>query len=174
VQRLALFDRQNNPVNLIEFSLPDLSGVVHNSKEWQGKILIINFWATWCPPCREEIPAFIALQNQYTADDVQFIGIALDEKASTVIDYSKIVTMNYPSLFAGDAGMAIARQLGNRFNVVPYTVVVDTQGKIVEQYAGEFSKNQLKAIIAPLLTNRLIRIKYGFTVISDLSKPTQR
>ncbi|MDD1605715.1 MAG: TlpA family protein disulfide reductase [Methylococcaceae bacterium] len=140
-----------SPAPLVaEFNLPDSSGKAHSSKEWQGKIRIINFWATWCAPCRKEIPEFIALQTKYADKNVQFIGIAIDEQQA-VSDYLKTINSNYPMLIGGDAGMAMTQQFGNRIGALPYTVVVDTQGHIVHQQSGEFSTEQLVKVITPLL-----------------------
>lgn len=138
------------PSPLPEFNLPDLSGHQHNISEWQGKILVINFWATWCPPCRKEIPDFVALQQQYADKSVQFIGIALEDK-EPVAEYIAAAKVNYPILLGGDNGIALARQLGNNVDAVPYTLIVDRQGQIIHRHPGEFSKEQLVEIITPLL-----------------------
>jgi thiol-disulfide isomerase/thioredoxin len=132
------------------FNLSDLSGRQHNIAEWQGKVLVINFWATWCPSCLKEIPGFIALQEQYTSQGVQFIGIALEDK-EPVAEFVAASKINYPILLGGDNGITLARQLGNNVSAVPYTLIVDRQGKIVHRHPGEFSKEQLTEIIAPLL-----------------------
>lgn len=138
------------PSALPEFNLPDLSGRQHNISEWQGKLLVINFWATWCPPCLKEIPDFVALQEHYAAQGVQFIGISLEDKEA-VSAYDAATKINYPVLLAGDNGIALAQQLGNNVNAIPYTIVVDRQGQIIYRHPGELSKAQIAEVITPLL-----------------------
>ena len=92
----------------LTINLPDVFGNIHSISEWQGKILIINFWATWCPPCRKEIPEFIALQEQYSAKGLQFIGIAIDDQDS-VQEYLVSTKINYPMLIGGVTGIALAQ-----------------------------------------------------------------
>lgn len=135
---------------LPEFNLPDLSGQQHNISEWRGKVLVINFWATWCPPCRKEIPDFIALQEQYAAQGLQFIGIAIEDRA-VVAEYLAASKINYPILLGGENGLTLAHQLGNNVDAVPYTLVVDKQGQIIYRHPGEFSKEQIEEVIEPLL-----------------------
>jgi thiol-disulfide isomerase/thioredoxin len=135
---------------LPEFTLPDLSGQPRSIKEWKDKILVINFWATWCPSCREEMPDLVALQEQYAAHGIQVIGIALEDKAP-VEEYLAANKINYPTLIAGDQGMALAAQLGNRAEAVPYTVVVDREGMIRDRHLGKFSKPELIKILDAML-----------------------
>lgn len=134
-----------------EFNLLDSTGKPHDSKEWQGKIRIINFWATWCTPCRKEIPEFIDLQSKYADKNVQFIGIAIDE-AEEVNNYLKTIKINYPMLIGSDTGMALSQRWGNNIGAVPYTVVIDQKGQIVHQQSGEFSTEALVKVISPLIS----------------------
>jgi thiol-disulfide isomerase/thioredoxin len=139
-----------SPSVLPEFNLSDIEGHQHNISEWRGKILVINFWASWCIPCRKEIPDFIALQERYAAQGLQFVGIALESKEDAAA-FVATTNINYPILVGGDQGIVLAQQLGNPANIVPYTLIVDRQGKIIHQHPGEFSKEQIVGVIGPLL-----------------------
>jgi thiol-disulfide isomerase/thioredoxin len=141
---------QTSPADLPDFNLPDVSGEQHNISEWQGKIRVINFWATWCPPCLKEIPEFMTLQKQYAAKGLQFIGIAVDDQ-EPVAEYIASTKINYPILIGGLTGIALANQLGNKVDAVPFTLVVNRQGQIIHQHPGEFSREQILEIITPLL-----------------------
>jgi thiol-disulfide isomerase/thioredoxin len=141
---------QTSPISLPDFNLPDEQGNQHNISEWQGKIRVINFWATWCPPCLKEIPAFIALQKQYSAKGLQFIGIAIDDQ-EPVEKYLASININYPILIASISGIALSQQLGNSVDAVPFTVVVNREGQIIHQHRGEFSSEQIMEIVTPLL-----------------------
>jgi thiol-disulfide isomerase/thioredoxin len=138
------------PAPMPAFTLPDLAGKPHSSSEWRGKVMIINFWATWCPPCLKEIPEFMALQTEWAAKGVVFVGIALDD-AQAVSDYNNDTPVNYPLLIAGVQGTNLAHEFGDSMDAVPFTVIVDRQGQIVHRQPGELAKAELLAIIAPLL-----------------------
>jgi peroxiredoxin len=135
---------------LPEFSLPDLSGKQHSIKEWQGKVLVINFWATWCPPCLKEMPEFEAMQNEFSNKGMQFIGIALDD-ADPVKEFITSNKITYPILLGEDQGTKLAHDLGNIVNTVPFTVIVDKKGLVVKSHMGELSREQLLEIVTPLL-----------------------
>jgi len=135
---------------LPDFSFPDASGKTRHSAEWQGKIRIINFWATWCPPCIKEIPEFIELQKRYGDKGVQFVGIAIEER-EPVAEYLESIAINYPILIGGDGAVALAQQMGNSINAVPFTAVVNREGQIIYRQPGAFSNEQIVKIITPLI-----------------------
>ncbi|NOT17036.1 MAG: TlpA family protein disulfide reductase [Sulfuriferula sp.] len=130
--------------------IADLAGVRQPLAQWRGKVLVVNFWATWCPPCRKEIPDFIKLQQQYGAQGLQFIGIALDERAN-VQSFADEVGINYPILIGDLEAMVLAKNSGNRLGGLPYTVIIDQKGKIIATETGELNTAKLTAIITPLL-----------------------
>lgn len=134
---------------LPEFSLLGLDGVRENIKQWQGKVQVINFWGTWCPPCVREIPALINLQEAYQRHGLQVIGIALD-KPAPVEEYAKEKGINYPILL-GEEALDIAQLLGNDMGLLPYTVIVDQAGNIAYVKYGEADQEVLEAEIKALL-----------------------
>ena len=133
-----------------DFRLPDLEGIVRSPDEWDGKVLVVNFWATWCPPCRKEIPAFMELQDQYGQRGLQFIGIAVDER-DVVQDYADVMGINYPILFGELDAIEVGKAYGNRFGALPFTVVVNRQGKVAFTKQGELSRDEAEHIILSLL-----------------------
>jgi thiol-disulfide isomerase/thioredoxin len=141
---------EKQPMPLPEFSFPDLNGSPQISSQWHGKIIVLNFWATWCPACLKEMPEFMALQKKY-AEKVQFVGIALDD-LEAVKTFQQKNAVNYPLLISGDfAGFALAKKLGNLISAIPYTVMVDTNGQVVYRHSGELSASKLQGVLEPLL-----------------------
>lgn len=134
----------------VEFSLLDLNGERRYLSDWQGKLIAINFWATWCAPCREEIPAFVELQEKYSSQGLQFIGIAL-QQADEVRDFIEKYNVNYPSLVGGDEVIKIASQFGNNIGAMPYTVIINLDGKIAFTRRGPLSKPEAEAVIKNFL-----------------------
>ncbi len=144
----------NNVIGLQRpaFELQDTEGKLRNIDEWNGKVLLINFWATWCPPCKKEMPAFIELQEQYAQQGFQVIGIALDD-ADSVSDFADTLGVNYPLVIAEYAGIDLSRKYGNHVGALPFSAFVDREGKISLTQTGELSKKQVEDIIKPLLEN---------------------
>jgi peroxiredoxin len=135
---------------LPEFSLPDINGGIRDVREWHGKVLAINFWATWCPPCLKEIPEFIALQDKYAGQGLQFVGIAL-QGPEEVRDFIREHGMNYPVLVGELEVVDLARTLGNDMGALPYTVIIDRQQRISFVKHGQLDGDQAEAIIKALL-----------------------
>jgi len=140
---------RNGP-DLPHFSFPDVAGVQHYRSEWGGKILVINFWATWCPPCRKEIPEFVKLQEEMSDQGLQFIGIAIED-AEPVKAFMAEIPFNYPVLIGENGGMSLSARLGNTIGILPFTVVIDRSGKVAHAHSGPFMREQLIAIVKPLL-----------------------
>jgi len=137
--------------NNIAFALPDLQGTIHNESEWLGKkVVILNFWATWCPPCIREIPDFIKLQEKYGKRGLQFVGIAIDNQKA-VKSFVKKMGMNYPILLGDQEAVDFAISLGNDMAGLPFTVIIDRNGKIVAQQVGQIYEQEVETTILPLL-----------------------
>jgi thiol-disulfide isomerase/thioredoxin len=131
-------------------TLPDADGRSHPLSAWRGKTLVVNFWATWCPPCRAEIPDFVALRAQYRGRDVEFIGLAIDD-AQRVAAFAREMAVPYPLLVADATGHALAERLGNPSGALPYTVVIDRSGRVVLRHLGRLPREALAAALAKAL-----------------------
>lgn len=139
-----------NPMIAPSFTLPDTNNRPRKIEEWKGQVIVLNFWATWCPPCRKEIPGFIRLQTKLASKDLQFIGIAIDEMGATQ-NFVKEYNVNYPILVGEFKAMTVSQHYGNDLGVLPYSVVINRQGEIIYQHQGEFSEEKLIEIVTPLL-----------------------
>jgi len=129
------------------FELPDLAGKLRNIDEWNGQVVVVNFWATWCPPCLDEMPHFIDLQKEYGVQGLQFVGIALDE-ASKVQEFAQKMGVAYPVLLGGADALVVSDNYGNRLGALPYTAVINREGTIVKTYRGEVSRRSVEKVIA--------------------------
>ena len=127
----------SEPETLLDWSFLDLHGDSISLERWRGKLLVVNFWATWCPPCLREIPAFIELQRRYAADGVQFVGIALDQ-TEAVASFASEKVMNYPVLVGHDDVIRFMQSLGNGIGGLPYTAVIDVNGELLTTHQGEW------------------------------------
>ena len=130
------------------FSYPDLDGRTRSHDEFGNKIMVLNFWASWCPPCRTETPTFIALQEDYAAD-VQFVGIAIDDE-EPVREFAEAYGVNYPVLLGDVDAVTLSRKLGNRHEGLPFTVVVAADGRVELRHAGGLEREQLEPVLRRL------------------------
>jgi thiol-disulfide isomerase/thioredoxin len=135
------------PEHLPMFSLNDLSGALKSSKAWSGKPLVLNFWATWCAPCRREIPLLKALSAEWAAQQLTVIGIAVDqpEKVRQFVDDFKI---GYPMLVGEQDALDLASQLGVAAPAFPFSVFVDGSGEVVTLFVGELHRPQATLILS--------------------------
>jgi thiol-disulfide isomerase/thioredoxin len=129
---------------------PDLSGDQVSLEGWRGKILVVNLWASWCPPCREEIPGLVRAQQRFASNGVQIVGIAFDSAAKSR-QAAEELRINYPVLVAGMEAIDLVRKVGNRAGGLPYTLVLDRQGAPVAAHLGILSEPELERILTPLL-----------------------
>ncbi len=138
-----------------EFSLPDMSGKVRDFAEWQGKHRLVNFWATWCAPCRREIPLLKAFQDEQSENGFQVIGIAVDYPEE-VAAYSESADFNYPVLVGEQDAMAVAESSGIEFIGMPFTMFVAADGEYLAAYIGELHREHLEQ-----LTDIMTRLDRG-------------
>lgn len=134
---------------LSELALTGTNGQPQDLRQWRGKILIINYWATWCQPCREEMPGFSRLQEKFRDNGVQFVGISTDE-ADKIVDFQKSTPVNYPLLIGNMAVMASSANLGNTRQGLPFTAVFDRRGDLVMTKLGRWSEADLEPKLAEL------------------------
>jgi peroxiredoxin len=145
---------QEELVRRPDFILPDLKGKNRHNSEWNGKVVVVNFWATWCPPCIQEIPQFVNIQKKYADQGLQFVGIALDTPEH-IKDFVQRVKINYPILVAEeDKVIEVANQFGDHAGMLPFTAIVDRQGNMVLQTPGEMDQATIEKIIKPLLSEK--------------------
>lgn len=136
------------PTSAPFWTLKDLGGETVESSQFDGKVVVLNFWATWCPPCRMEIPGFIDLQRDYEEDGLVIIGVSLDESGpEAVAEFSESMGINYP-IVMGD--MRITGAFGG-IRVLPTTYVIDREGNIRNTHIGYLRRGPLEKVIKPLL-----------------------
>ncbi len=142
--------RKLSSQSLFSASLPNENGVSQQLSQYKGKVIVLNFWATWCPPCREEMPELSALHKEYQAKNVVVLGIAIDELTQVKI-FTKETPVSYPLFAAEEDGMSLGNSLGNDKGVLPYTVIINSDGKVVKTYFGRITKSLLETTLNPLL-----------------------
>ena len=127
----------------------DLADRRRRLTEWRGKILVCNFWATWCTPCREEIPLLVAARQKYGPAGIEIVGIAIDN-AAKVNEFAATFRISYPILLAEADGIDLMRRLGNVGGGLPYTVIADREGKPVHHKLGALQEAELDGFLGPL------------------------
>ncbi|QEI05061.1 TlpA family protein disulfide reductase [Pigmentiphaga aceris] len=112
---------------------------------WRGKVMVVNFWATWCPPCVDEMPDLDRLQTQF-GTRAQIVGIGIDS-AKNINEFTKKVPVSYPLLVAGVTGSELSRELGNTTGGLPFTVLIDANGRVIERISGRIKPEAILASV---------------------------
>jgi thiol-disulfide isomerase/thioredoxin len=136
------------PETLPDFALPGLDGRSHKLSEWQGRPLLINFWATWCEPCRREIPLLESIRRENASNGPDIVGIALDH-AESVREFATRIGINYPVLVGESGGLEAVEAFGMD-TVLPFSVFADARGDIVTLKVGELHQDEAHLILADL------------------------
>ena len=138
------------PAAVMAAKFVDQDGKSRVLGQMAGKVIVVNFWATWCTPCVEEMPGFARVQARWEARGVRFVGLANDD-AAKVKAFGERLGINYP-LWTGEAAvMDLSRRLGNRIGVLPHTVLLDGEGKVIESRIGIYAEEKLEARLKEIL-----------------------
>ena len=138
---------------LTTLSLNDSHGKQQKLSQWQGKFLLVNFWATWCTPCVQEMPELSELQKELSNGNIQFIGLGIDSP-SNIVEFTKKYQISYPLFAAGMEGTELSRQLGNQAGGLPFTVLISPDGTLLKSYLGRLNSVQLRSDIIKLTNSK--------------------
>lgn len=127
--------------------MPDLHNQMQPLAQWKGKVLLVNFWATWCTPCVQEMPELSALQTDHKASNLQIIGIGIDS-AANIREFSTKYKISYPLYIADTTGSNLLRNLGDEAGGLPFSVLIGPNGQIKKTYLGRLKMEEVKRDIA--------------------------
>ncbi len=130
-----------------DFSLAQLDGGRMNLADYKGKLVILNFWASWCPPCRAEMPAFVGIQEKYKAQSVQFLGVAIEDKENVDKFLNNEIAINYPTSYGVEEAYEVSARYGNPDGALPYTLVISPEQIVLESFNGQVSEEMLEEVI---------------------------
>jgi thiol-disulfide isomerase/thioredoxin len=128
-------------------TFPDVDGHAQRLGQWEKRFLLVNFWATWCGPCKEEMPIFVKLQSRFSGQNLQIVGIAADSSLN-VANFAKKTPVNYPLLIDETGAIQFSKRLGNRLGLLPHTVLFRPGGEVIYNRLGVISERELSDIIA--------------------------
>jgi thiol-disulfide isomerase/thioredoxin len=134
---------------LMQTPLPDADNQPHRLSDWKGKILLVNFWAPWCPPCVAEMPELVELQQELAGKNLQIVGIGVDSP-SNIKQFAEKHQIGFPLLVAGMQGTELSRELGNQAGGLPFTVLLDASGQVRQTYLGKLNMDKLRSDLTGL------------------------
>jgi len=132
-------------------TFPDADGAPQALAQWRGRVLVVNFWATWCPPCVEEMPDLQAVRDEYHGRGVEIIGIGIDS-AEKIRAFRDRMNLRLPLLVAGAGGSQMGQALGNAVGALPYTALIDRQGRVAQRKLGQIKPAELRLWLDAQLT----------------------
>lgn len=132
------------------FTLPGLDGKSHELGEWRNKVILLNFWASWCSPCQTEIRDLVAWQVEYGKQGLQVVGIGMDDEVK-LRNVQRTLEINYPVLFTNSPAHPLMSRFGNRAGVVPYSVLISRAGEVVYTHAGVITRGTFDEQVIPQL-----------------------
>lgn len=138
---------------LTALSLIDAQGKIQKLSQWQGKFLLVNFWATWCAPCVQEMPELSELQKDLSKSNIQLIGLGIDSPGN-IVEFAHKFQISYPLFAAGMEGTELSRQLGNQAGGLPFTVLISPDGNLLKSYLGRLNIQQLRSDIIKLTNSK--------------------
>jgi thiol-disulfide isomerase/thioredoxin len=146
---LAIQSR-SGAASLLSGSFADLAGRPRKLSEWQGRVALVNFWATWCAPCLEEVPLIGAAAQKYREKGFSAIGIGIDN-GDKIREFAAKFSVQYDFLVSGPEAVELMKRLGNPAGGLPFSVLLDRRGRIAERKLGPFRAGELEGVVEPLL-----------------------
>jgi thiol-disulfide isomerase/thioredoxin len=135
------------PAALYAATFLDAAGKPQSLGQFEGKLVVLNFWATWCAPCREEMPAFTRVQARWEGRNVRFVGLS-GEEPERVARFGRELRVNYPLWTGGDGVGDLSRRLGNRLGVLPHTAILGPDGTVLDARVGPYTESDLEERLA--------------------------
>ncbi len=135
---------------VMTLTLTDVGGQPQRLDQWRGKILVLNYWATWCAPCRDEMPGFSRLHEKLKSKGVQFVGISTDD-AAKIIEFQNETPVSYPLLIGDMSTMTRSADLGNSRQALPFTAVFDRDGNLAMTRLGRWGESDLETRLDGLI-----------------------